>query len=282
MLEKRVVVGVVQHPEHGFLVTWNDRWNGYAFPMKRIPEDGGPTPELAIQAVAEDLGYDLPNAKATEIEYLGRYGVSDGTDQDTLYSYWVYTVEPNRVLDHPEGQANPPKYLTQEEITTDGGTTWSTSTIAKEFIESQEAVLAVVHRKGESEPEYLLLKNNNYGGFFFPSQRVTSALKPEDVASCTVRAELDFDGEVTSARKGEVPDVHTSSRFQGDRNYLFHVCQVDLTGIDLNQEGNAIEQALSRRGVEFKWVPASQLTARATGGTETMKAVATTVINLVP
>ena len=71
----------------------------------------------------------LPNAAATELDYMGRFGISQRTAEETLYEYWLYTVEPNQPLDllaAPTWNNNPPMFLTYAELTTRTDLTWST------------------------------------------------------------------------------------------------------------------------------------------------------------
>ena len=76
MREKRVIVAIVQDDQGRFLVHFNPKWGGYAFPMKDVEDGADILGSVAIQAVEDDLGCSLPNAKAEELEYLGRVGRS--------------------------------------------------------------------------------------------------------------------------------------------------------------------------------------------------------------
>jgi hypothetical protein len=82
-----------------FLVTFNAKWNGYAFPMIAVPEGGDILGSLAIQAVEEDLVCRLAKATFAELDYMGHYGIWQRTGEETLYEYWLYTVEPHQALD---------------------------------------------------------------------------------------------------------------------------------------------------------------------------------------
>ena len=268
-----------------FLVTFNAKWGGYAFPTIAVPEDGEILGSLAAQATEHDLGCRLPNATATELDYMGHFGVSQRNGEETLYEYWLYTVEPNQALDllaAPTWNNNPPMFLTYAELTRRTDLTWSTPAIAQEFVESQEAVLAVVTRAGERETEFLLVENNNYGGYFFPTQRVKTEVKPDRVAIGTVRSDLGYRGPATATLLGEVHDVHFSNRFHLDRRYRFHVCEVQLPEVDLHQPGNVLEQALLRRGRRFVWLPGRRLNDPSITLSPTMAAVRSTVLSQVP
>ncbi len=124
---------------------------------------------------------------------------------------------------------------------------------------SQEASSCHGESSRQDRNRYLLIENSNYGGLFFPTQRVKAETKPDQVAVAAVRADFGYRGPVTSSIKGEVEDVHFSHRFHRDRRYRFHICDVQLPEIDLHQPGNALEKALQKRGEQFAWVPASKL-----------------------
>jgi 8-oxo-dGTP pyrophosphatase MutT (NUDIX family) len=285
MRTQQAIVVIIQDDQGRFLVTFNAKWGGYAFPMVGLPDGGAVLGSLAIQAAEHDLGCRLPNATATELDYMGHFGVSHRTGEETLYDYWLYTIEPNQILDllaAPTWNNNPPMFLTYAELTRRTGLTWSTPAIAQEFVENQEAVLAVVTRAGEHETEFLLVENNNYGGYFFPTQRVKTEVKPDRVAVGTVRSDLGYHGHAAAKLLGEVSDVHFSNRFHRDRRYRFHVCEVQLSDVDLHQPGSILEQALLRRGRHFLWLPGSRLGDPTVSFSPTMPAVRTTVLSLIP
>ncbi len=149
MREQKVVVAIIQDSQGRFLVTFNPKWGGYAFPMRAVSENTDMPGSSAIQAAEHDLGCRLPSAAATELDYLGRFGVSQRTGEETLYEYWLFAVEPGQALDllaAPTWNNNPPMFLTHAELTTRTDLTWSTPPIAQEFVENQEVVLSVVTR----------------------------------------------------------------------------------------------------------------------------------------
>ena len=231
MREQKAIVAVIQDNQNRFLVTFNAKWGGYAFPMIALPDDGDIRGSLAVQAAENDLGCGLPKATVTELDYMRYTGVSNRTGEETLYECWLYMVEPNQALDFlasPAWNNNPPMFLTAAELTTRTDLTWSTPGVAQEFINRQEAVLAVVTRTGERETEFLMIHNTGYGGYFFPTQRVKTEVKPEHVAVGTVRSDLGYRGPASGTCRGEVADVHFSNRFHRDRNYRFHICEVQL------------------------------------------------------
>ena len=81
------------------MATFNAKWGGYAFPMIAVPEGGDIVGSLAIEAAEHDLGCRLPNATAAEFDFMGLYGVSQRTGEETPYEYWLYAVDPNQALD---------------------------------------------------------------------------------------------------------------------------------------------------------------------------------------
>jgi 8-oxo-dGTP pyrophosphatase MutT (NUDIX family) len=282
---KKVVVAIVQDAQGRFLVHFNPKWSGYAFPMKDLDEGDVVLGSAAIQALADDLGCALPKARAEELEYLGRFGTSGRTGEDTEYEYWLYAVDLGQPLDHQAAAAGKPRaplFLDFAALTSRTDLTWPTRDIVGEFVENQEAVLAVISRPGEQETEFLLLWNSNYGGWFFPTQRVKTEVKPEQVAVATVRADLDYRGPATAVWRGEVLDVHYSNRFQRDRRFRFHVCEVQLPEVDLHQPRGLLEQALARRGKQFCWLPGSRLSDGTTPVSPTMPAVRPSVLGLIP
>ena len=99
MREQKVVVAIIQDSQGRFLVTFNPKWGGYAFPMRAVPENTDMLGSSAIQAAEHDLGCRLPSATATELDYMGRFGVSQRTGEETLYEYWLFAVEPGQALD---------------------------------------------------------------------------------------------------------------------------------------------------------------------------------------
>ena len=173
-------------------------------------------------------------------------------------------------------------FLSYDEIIRRNDLTWSTPDLTRDFVDNQEAVLAVVARAGDHGPEYLLIENTNYGGLFFPCSRVKAEIKPEGVAVRTVRADLGYRGPVKATLRGDVTDVHFSGRFQRERSYRFHICEVLISDIDLHRPGGPLELALTRRGKRFQWLGASELNGGPPMISPTLKAVRNAVINLVP
>jgi 8-oxo-dGTP pyrophosphatase MutT (NUDIX family) len=285
MLQKRVVVAMVQDSQGWFLVHYNSRWGGYSFSMADLEEGADVLGSAAIRALEDDLGYKLPNARAQELEYLRRGGRSSRTGEETLYEYWLYQVDPGQPLDlsvASQGNSNPPLFVSFGKLTNRTDLTWSAVDIIRELVETQEAVLTVVPRPGEHQTEFLVTWNENYGGYFFPTQRIKTENKPDTVARATVRSDLGYRGPVHPVWRGEVPNVHFSNRFQRDRQFRFHVCEVELPEVDLHQPSGILEQALNRRQIRFLWVGADRLGDPSIPFSPTMAAVASAVRSLIP
>ena len=285
MRNRQVIIAIVQDEPGRFLMVYNARWGGYAFPTIAIPEGGDILGSRAIRAVEEDLGCKLPNASALELDYITYFGTSGSTGEETLYDYWLYDVKPNQLLDltaAPTWNGNPPMYMAYEELLKSANLNSNITTIAREFVEYQEAVLSIVTRAGESESEFLVVQNSNYPGYFFPVQRVKTEVTPDRFAVRTVRADLGYRGPIHTELRGETSDVHYSPRFGVHRKYRFHICEIMVPKIDLHRPYNELERGLMLRKKQFKWLPGSMLDDSKIGFSETMKAVRPEVLRAIP
>lgn len=289
MRQKNVVVAIVQNAAQQFLVAYNENWNGYAFPMRDFASDGMPTGRLAIEAVEKDLGCRLPDARADELEFLGTFGHSGASGEETWYDYWVFSVDPGQEIDLTQArlvQNHAPKYLSAGDLLIDTDLTWSTPRIAQELLDKQDAVLSVITRPGASETEYLVIENANYGGYFFPVTRLKNELKPHQIAEKLLRTDLGYRAEVQAEWRGEAVDVHFSSRYQRNRTYRFQVCSVELPQIDLMQPFSPLELALAQRGKRAAWLTAGQLQSRPVAPpiplSPTIQPVVNAVLGMIP
>lgn len=285
MREQRVVVAIVKDDLDQFLVTVNENWGGYAFPMVAVPEDGEPLGSLAIQAVENDLVCTLPDAAASALEFMSIHGISYRTGEETLYHYWLYLVDPKQPLGPLAAlarAAHPPLFLTYDELINRHDLTRSTPAIAQEFVKNQEVVLSVITRAGANEPEFLLVWNDNYRGYFFPAQRMKSDVSCEQVGRYTVRHDLGYRGQPEVAFRGTISDIHASNRFNEMRSYEFHVCDVQLPEVDLHQPDSLFEESLARCGRQFLWLPGSRLNDPTIRFSPTMAAVRSQVLEWIP
>jgi len=285
MREQNVVVAVVQDQQGRFLVTYNEKWSGYSFPLQDFDPNSEVMATVAVEALERDLHCRLPKAKAEELEYLGKFGRSERTGEETWYDYWLFEIDVGQPLDlahATQGASHPPLFLAGNALLSRTDLTWSTPVLAREFLDNQDAVLTVITRPGLTETEYLVVWHQHYQGFFFPSARIMSEHKPEQVATRLVRAEFGYRGPVVAQWRGEALDVHFSGRVLRNRSFHFHVCQVDVPDIDLQQPFNPLELALQARGKRWHWLTAGQLADGTLRYTSTMAAVRPMVVGLIP
>lgn len=155
MREQKVVVAIIQDSQGRFLVTFNPKWGGYAFPMRAVSENTDMPGSSAIQAAEHDLGCRLPMlpprnsitwaASAFRSGRVRKRSTNTGSSPSSQVRLDLLAV--------PTWNNNPPMFLTHAELTTRTDLTWSTPPIAQEFVENQEVVLSVVTRantKGSS------------------------------------------------------------------------------------------------------------------------------------
>ena len=258
MREVQVAAAITTDPVQRFLLTYNPKWKGYAFPMREFNPDTDVLTREAIGALEDDLGVRLPSATATEEDYLGGFGASGRSGEDALYRYWAIDVDPGQPLDLAAAKApdgHTPFFADLPMIESRDDVTWSTKQIARHLVETQEVSMAVVVREGKDGPEYLLVWNDNYRGYFFPSARVRSEFKPDAAARRAVRSDLGYRGEVVCTWKAEVADIHYSNRYQRDRQYRFHICMAKLPGLDLTEACNGLETTMHNVNRRRLWQP---------------------------
>ena len=255
---KKIAVAMVVD-DGKFLLVHNKKWGGFNFPMTELDKNRPPLGSKAISALESELGVRLQKATARELEYLGQYGISDRSGEDAIYEYWLYEVAPGEPLQIEDAIST--TSLTLEEIVDLAGGTWSAKAIANELLNNREVAVAVVSRLGIEETEYLVIKNANYGGYFFPSMRRKTETAPETVAEKLFRDDLGYTGVIESSWKAEVEDVHFSQRFQANTQFRFHICDARFQELDIHMPFNSLEQKLRDRGIEWKWVTAHELGA---------------------
>src|SRR5579871_4381554 len=120
MQEHKTAVAVVRD-EHGrLLVTFNDQWGGYGFPMLSIPEGVDAARSHAIQVLERELGFSLPDAVATELECMSQFELPKGSNEEILCNYWLCAVDLGKHLDLQitrTSKTHPPLFFTHKEIT---------------------------------------------------------------------------------------------------------------------------------------------------------------------
>ena len=280
MNKKRVVVAVSFNTNREVLLTYNSKWGGYSFPTANIADDEPPLGSAAIAALESDIGRTLPDAKAKELEFLGKYGVSDRTGDESIYYYWLYEVT-TMPLELEAGEQLP-IYIPLADIPECDDVTWTAKVVASELLNNREVSLAVISRLGRFETEYLVIWNDGYEGYFFPATRRKTEVTPEKVAKQLVRESFGYSGEVKSEWKSEIEDIHFSDRFSSDTNFRFHLNAVEFPEIDIHRPFNELEIKLHARGIKWKWLTAAQLSDPAGDLSSTMASVRGSVLASVP
>jgi hypothetical protein len=253
-----VIVAVVYEPERGFFVSFNEKWQGYGFPMrKRRPTDYDEA-FTAREALREAVGLRLPRAEARPLEYVAYRGASGRTGRETLYLYQAYEVDPNERLP-AGGLGSRHGFLSCEDLVTADLVTWSTKVIVKELMENQEVALAVICRRGAGGREFLMVRSARYGGYFFPASRLKTDSRPTWEAVEAVRRETGYFAPMKCGTPRAVEDVHVSPRFGCPRRYVFHIVPVLLPAVDLSAAPNRLEEGLGRTEALWRWVGEAEL-----------------------
>lgn len=253
--EKRVVAGILQNDAGDILLTYNEKWDGYAFPMIALADDEPPMGSTAVAGLEKDLGQALPKAKANELGYIGKYGVSERSNEDSFYSYWLFSIDPGEEL----ATSDRAIFVPLDQLASRDDVTWSTKEIAAQLLSNRQVSLAVVSRLGRIETEYLVVWNDGYGGYFLPAMRRKSEVSSEAVAKQILRDDFGYTGDVQAAWLGESQDIHFSDRFSSQTMFTFHFSDVILPGLDIHQPYNELERDLLLRGIRWKWLTADEL-----------------------
>jgi hypothetical protein len=261
-----VVVAVVFDPDRGFLLSYNEKWGGYAFPMrKRRPTDYDDA-FTAREALREALGLRLPRAEARPLEYVEYRGTSWRTGRDTLYRYQAFEVDPHEPL--PAGGFGCSYgFLNPEPLMTADMVTWSSKAIVKELMENQEVAVAVICRPGAAGREFLMVRSASYRGYFPPAARLKKDEPPIAAAVEAVREDTGYRRRIRPGPAEVVRDVHPSPRFDGrPRGFAFHVLPVVVPSVDLSVTPNELEERLRMTGVLWRWVEEAELADPARNG----------------
>lgn len=254
-----MVVAVVYQPDCGFFVSFNDKWGGYAFPMrKRRPTDleGAGT---ALEALRDAVRRPLPRAEARPLEYLEWRQKSGRTGLDTYYCYQAFEVEPNEAL--PGGELGSRHgFLSYEQLqAVDRVVTRPTRALSAELMDNQHVALAVITRPGPSGREYLMIRNARYQGYFLPASRIKTDTDARSEAVAAARRETGYLTPVAHGPALGVEDTHFSPRFQRPRRFVYHPVAIVLPGLDLTVSPNELERSLARTEAVWQWFAEEQL-----------------------
>jgi hypothetical protein len=283
-----VAVAIVFEPEWGFFLSYNPKWGGYAFPMRKrrmTDLDLGHTAALALRDAT-----DLPLRGATYKKLVSTEeieGESQRTRRPARYRYHVFHIDPPVVLSTavmPHGfgcksgflkpdQITPPPPVSSSQAAAGAGkaapavlaplcadlVTWTTRLIVEELIGNQHVGEAVICRRSAAGAEFLMNRNANYGGYY----PIAARSRGDGAPKFEVRRAIETDtGYRRWSDLGEpvvVEESHFSPRFQCERRFVHDLFLVRLDGVDLNAPGNELEQAMERSGLLWRWVTDAQL-----------------------
>jgi hypothetical protein len=237
-----VAVGMVLDPERGFLLFHNDRWNGFAFPMKQC-QPGEVSEQVARAALAEVSPLVFVNPVVEPLRVMGTFGYSGATGEDTYYHYHVYQLDPAPYRGAPAIDPTA-RFFTEPQLRDSPEVTWSTKEIVDDVLGFQEVCLGEITRDGGQGREVLLTYHPGYG-YFPPARRRTTAAPPEETAVAGVREETGYQGPCQAKWLAEACDEHPSTRYGlRMRRFQLHICGVRLHEVDLRAAGNPLEAAL--------------------------------------
>jgi hypothetical protein len=241
---KEVAVAVVfDEPSKKFLLVLNQRWNGYAFPMKHIEPEGDPAAAALAAVQGPDFPLRWPHARATPLARLGKVHFSVGVHETTGYSYQVFEIDPGAPLDVSDKNTDL-RYATYDELIASPVVTYPTQAIARDLVEERRVAEALIKRPSPEGTQYLLIAHSN-GLSFFPATRMKSEMYPAQGILEAVRGDLGYDGPITIGDPRIFDKLQPSQRFiPGERHFHFYVCDVDFPGIDLTAADNPLERGL--------------------------------------
>jgi hypothetical protein len=253
-----VVVAAVYEPKKGFFLTFNEKWGGYALPMRKRRVADPDEAFTAREALRDAVGLRLPKAGARPLEYLEYVGNSARTGRRVHYSYQAFEVEPNEAL--PAGGFGCGYgYLDFEALLEADLVTWSTKAVVVELVLDQQVALAVVCREGHTGREFLMVRSASYGGYFFPASRFKTDTRPSWEAVEAVRRETGYAGRMKPGAALTVEDIHFSPRFQRHRRFVFHAVPVVLPGRVVAGAPCELDECLARTGALWRWVEEEEL-----------------------
>jgi hypothetical protein len=262
---KDVVVAIVNDPDNRFLVCFNERWARYTFPMTKVVKDVS-LDQLALDALFEHTHGELRGVSAKPLEYVGGFGTSYGTLQDTYYNYHVYEVKLAGTPNLAPGQFGDwMGFVDYDRLQQARLVSWSAKEVSRALMERQQVALAIICRdkavpRGRAaEKEVLLVQKASYSGYFFPVARVKEDIDPLECAQQAIRSDTGYTGDVTGDFKGVAETEHPSPRYGRNRKYQFYLYQMDFAPVQLSAANNALELSLQANKVPYGWFDAGQL-----------------------
>lgn len=280
---RQVAVAVIYN--EGFLLCHNQRWNGYAFPMKQVEGNQSPA-EVALSALEDwDVPAQFPNATATPLDHVVDTLWSDGAREVTVYDYDVFEINTEAPVSkslHPDL-----RWFTYQELQDAVNVTSSTKSIARSFVEDRKIVVSVLTRQASTGLEFLLVHNPQHG-YFFPSTRIKSTALPAEIALQAARMDLGYEGSLQVAHQAaEVPALKLSSRFgAAQQRFYYHVCFLEAPNLDLIAPDNALEKSLNELATKlgsttmpyYRWCSENELRT-SPNMSPSVSAVLTTVLH---
>jgi hypothetical protein len=273
-----VSVAVAFEPELGFFLSYNQRWHGYAFPMRKRRMTDPDLAAGALAALRDATELPLRGATVSPLAALEVQGESSRTGEPTLYRYHAFDVQ---VAPDLSGQVVPHGFgcrcgfLKPHDIAPPGAespeeekgavfmpaaadlVTWSTRRIVEELIGNQRVAIAAICRRGAAGPEYLMNRNANYRGYFPIAARCRHDAQPKFEVREAVREDSGYRPWVTIGNpEPAVTNSHFSPRFQCERRFVYLAFPVSPPArIRLDQPDNEFEESLARSGLLWRWVP---------------------------
>lgn len=257
-----VEVAIVQDEKKRFYVAYNEKWRGYSFPMSKLRGSDQRAGAGALRALQEATTVPLGDCQIDPLREMDRRGISARTRGRTIYHYYPYEIEPARMpLDG--GFASRGGYLTYDELMASEMVTWSAREIAQGLVEKQEAAIAIVSRWREDERYYLLFWHGGHRNLFFPVARLRADFDtPRCAAVEAIRADTGYQGLILVERVTRAEGIQRSPRYQRERDYLFHVCKVELPAareIGWDQPKNPFYYFLNKREAIPYWFSQTEI-----------------------
>jgi hypothetical protein len=138
--------------------------------------------------------------------------------------------------------------------------TWNTQAVVSELLDNQEVALAIVCRRGETGPEFLMIRSPNYRGYFPPASRIRTDVSPRFEAQQALQRDTGYRARIAAGEILTASDTHHSHRYDCTRTFNFHLVQLALGDrVNLSHFDNDFEQRLIQSGVLYRWVPAGEL-----------------------